>query len=60
MDTKLRHMCGLKLYRADIAQGLMEPLSIVEHLDEFKYRGLRRLMGPEVLITTRKGDRLLF
>lgn len=43
-------MCGFKLYWADIAQGLMEPLSIVEHLDEFKDHSLRRLMGPEVLI----------
>ena len=42
MDTELRHMGGFKLHGADIAQGLMKPLPIVEHFDEFKHRRLRR------------------
>ena len=33
MDTELRHTCGFKLRWTDIAQGLMQPLPIVEHLN---------------------------
>jgi len=50
MDTELGHLCGFKLHRADIAQSLMEPLSIVEHFDEFKHCRLGLLAGQEVLI----------
>lgn len=50
MDTELGHLCGFKLHGANIAQGLMEPLSIVEYFDEFKYCRLRLLAGQEVLI----------
>ena len=30
-------MRGLKLHRTDVAEGLMQPLPIVEHLDELKH-----------------------
>ena len=48
MDTELRYVRGFKLHRADIAQGLMQPLPIVEHLDEFKDLGLR--FFPRVIV----------
>lgn len=41
MDTKLRHTLRFELHRTDIAQGLMEPLPIVEHFDELEHRRLR-------------------
>ena len=37
MDTKLRHMRDLKLYWTNVAESLMQPLPIVEHLDELKH-----------------------
>ena len=37
MDTELRYLHGFTLHRADVAEGLMEPLPIVEYLDELKY-----------------------
>ena len=37
MDTELRHMRSLKLHRIDVAEGLMQPLPIIEHLDERKH-----------------------
>jgi hypothetical protein len=37
MDTELRYTCGLKLHRTDVAEGLMQPLPIVEHLDKLKH-----------------------
>jgi hypothetical protein len=36
MDTELRYTCGLKLHRTDVAEGPMQPLPIVEHLDDLK------------------------
>ena len=30
-------MCRLKLHRTDVAESLMQPLSIIEHLDELKH-----------------------
>ena len=37
MDTELRYLHGFTLHRADVAEALMQPLPIVEHLDELKY-----------------------
>jgi hypothetical protein len=56
-------MRGFKLHRADISQGLMQPLPIVEHLDEFKDLGLRffpRVIAPLIhqLILGRTGEAL--
>ncbi len=34
-------MCGFKLHRRDIAEGLMQSLPIVEYFDEVTHRRLR-------------------
>ena len=38
---QVKHMRGLKLHRIDVAEGLIQPLPIVEHLDELKHLCLR-------------------
>jgi len=50
MDTELRHTRGFKLHRTDVAERLMQPLPVVEHLDELKHRRLRRLARMEFLV----------
>lgn len=50
MDPELGHMGGFKLHGADITQGLMKPLSIVEHFDEFNHHRLGLIASQEVLI----------
>jgi hypothetical protein len=50
MDTELTHTFGFTLHWADVAQGLMQALPIVEHLDELKHRRPGLLAGPEVLV----------
>jgi hypothetical protein len=47
MDTELGRRLSLKLHGTDIAQRLMEALSVVEHLDEFKHRCVRLLARVE-------------
>jgi hypothetical protein len=50
MDTELTHRWGFTLHWADVAEGLMQALPIVEHLDELKHRRPGLLAGPEVLV----------
>lgn len=37
MDTELPYTCGLILQPTHVAKGLMQPLPIIEHLDELKH-----------------------